>query len=78
MVDEYCGTCSGQGLVEKTKQVKVSTCCPEGSRMPASCTLVLGNVRSEPTSNQECPFSSDLHTGQGSFLAALTQAMPLP
>lgn len=24
IVEEYCGTCSGQGLVEKTKQVKVS------------------------------------------------------
>ena len=23
MVDEYCGTCSGQGRVEKTKQIKV-------------------------------------------------------
>ena len=23
-VDEYCGTCSGQGLVQKTKQVKIS------------------------------------------------------
>lgn len=23
VVEEYCGTCSGQGLVEKTKQVKV-------------------------------------------------------
>ena len=24
VVDEYCGTCSGQGLVQKTKQVKIS------------------------------------------------------
>lgn len=25
VVDEYCGKCSGQGLLEKTKQVKVGT-----------------------------------------------------
>lgn len=62
MIEEYCGTCSGQGVLEKTKQVKVSKAKTRYTIVMLCFTQCLGELA---TSVDNYQAATELTEGKG-------------